>query len=121
MVSNILFRPLHSANQVHVLGQGHGLVQVDKAWALLSAAQADPWGDVRVLLTVNSERFNRGIYLRQPHEASTANTFAVTAEPKFHEDTSPDVKVQVSRDILECGLNFPFRSLTYTLISFPTI
>lgn len=79
---------------VHVLGQGYGLVQVNEAWEALKALQEDPWADVPVSISINSERFSRGIYLRQPDEAATANTFSVTATPEFHESAGPDVKIQ---------------------------
>lgn len=80
--------------QINVLGQGSGLVQVDKAWTLLEKLNADIWKDVWYKVSVNSERFARGIYLRQPHEASTASSFEVTVTPQFHEDTLPATKVK---------------------------
>jgi tripeptidyl-peptidase-2 len=72
---------------VDVLGQGHGLIQVQRAWALICRTQSGPSPalpaaavsplDVEVAVRVDSQRFHRGIYLRQPMEANIANTFKV--------------------------------------------
>jgi tripeptidyl-peptidase-2 len=70
---------------VDVLGQGHGLLQVQSAWDLILASKAQKWADVFYTIKIGSERFERGIYLRQPLEVSQANSFNVAVEPVFHE------------------------------------
>ena len=91
---------------VHVLGQGHGLIQVEEAWQMLQMwcppASSLPSlstdrlsGDVRFKIAVQSERFTRGIYLRQAEETSNANTYKVDVQPIFHESTPPEQKVQL--------------------------
>lgn len=87
--------------QVHMLGQGHGLIQVQRAWQYLSSYvptnyvnkrilesaqdKISYWLDVPFRIDVNSERFSRGIYLRQSHESSVANNFKVQISPIFHD------------------------------------
>jgi len=71
---------------VDVLGQGHGLLQVQSAWELILASKLRKWADVFYNIKIGSERFERGIYLRQPLEVAQANSFNVAVEPVFHED-----------------------------------
>ena len=81
---------------VHILGQGHGLIQVESAWELLknhNAIDGSDFSDIGYKIDLNSERFTRGIYLKQYYETLTANTFKCTVSPIFHEDTAPNVKV----------------------------
>ena len=78
---------------VDVLGQGHGLLQVQRAWDLIrqqSGHQHEVVSplDVAITVHVDSQRFTRGVYLRQPIEASTANTFKVSLDPVFHDDVT---------------------------------
>ena len=73
-------------NGVDILGQGHGLIQVQSAWELILKSQVQKWCDVGYNIKVESQRFTRGIYLRQPIESNTANTFKVTIDPIFHDD-----------------------------------
>ena len=83
-------------DNVHILGQGHGLIQVEDAWELLknhNAVDGSDFCDIGYKIDINSERFSRGIYLRQYYETLTANTFKCTVSPIFHENTSPDVKI----------------------------
>ena len=79
---------------VEVLGQGHGLIQVQEAWNHIQAHADDKSLDVNIAVSVLSDRFDRGIYLRQLSEVRKADTFKVQVLPVFHEDTLPDVKVQ---------------------------
>jgi len=86
---------------VEVLAQGHGLIQVEKAWEYLNStststtiSEIDPCLDLGFNVTVLCERFDRGIYLRQASEANRADTFKIQVQPNFHENTSPDVKIQ---------------------------
>ena len=67
---------------VEDLGQGGGLIQVKKAWDTIVAQfipeqQPNSWVDVSFDVKVHSSRFSRGIYLRQPIESNSANTFKV--------------------------------------------
>ena len=70
---------------VSPLGQGHGLIQVKKSWKLFrEIKRSDDWLDIPYSVKINSERFTRGIYLRQNHETTIANTFAIQVDPIFH-------------------------------------
>jgi tripeptidyl-peptidase-2 len=70
---------------VEDLGQGAGLIQVKKAWDTIVAQfipeqannNSNSWVDVSFDVKVHSSRFSRGIYLRQPIESNSANTFKV--------------------------------------------
>jgi tripeptidyl-peptidase-2 len=79
---------------VHVLGQGNGLIQVCNAWEYLQGLSADPYADLPITIKINSERFTRGIYLRQPVETSIATNYAVTLAPQFREDATTDSQFQ---------------------------
>ena len=88
-------------DNVEILAQGHGLIQVEAAWDYLSSTSIsnvftadDPCLDLGFNLSVLCERFERGIYLRQPSEVNRADTFKVQVQPNFPEDTPPDTKVQ---------------------------
>lgn len=105
-------------DNVNILGQGHGLIQVATAWKLLQNSFNLPeiatnnlinssnssytpgiysendlmnWYDVGYNISCNSERFERGIYLRQPYETSIENTFKIDITPKFKEGTPNEV------------------------------
>jgi tripeptidyl-peptidase-2 len=87
---------------VDILGQGHGLIQVQRAWDLLQVqtrikeqlgGNGNKWIDVGFAVKIDSERFTRGIYLRQPQEANTANTFRVQVDPVFKEKTPADERM----------------------------
>lgn len=94
---------------VSVLGQGFGLVQVPAAYRLLtSMASANPqWADILITINLQSERFNRGIYLRQHYETSNASTYVASIEPFFKEKTPPAVKVNFEvRVKLECSASW---------------
>lgn len=80
---------------IHVLGQGHGLVQIPNAWRSLESFSkvTTPWSDIPVNIKIQSERFSRGIYLKQPYETSNASTYKVLIEPFFKEKTAAAVKV----------------------------
>lgn len=77
---------------VHVLGQGYGLVQVERAWEYLNATSDDTNKDISYKVSFNHPGFSNGIYLRQPNEANTANTYVATIDPEFPHNCSLDVK-----------------------------
>jgi tripeptidyl-peptidase II len=87
------------------LGQGHGLIQVKEAWDLILKSKEQKWSDIEYAIKVESHRFSRGIYLRQPLESDTANTYKVAVEPVFHDDVSSmqrtDFEVRMK---LECNV-----------------
>lgn len=97
-------------DSVHILGQGHGLIQVENAWELLknhNAKDGSDWSDIGYKIDLGSERFVRGIYLRQYQETLTANTFKCTVTPIFHDEVSPDVKVNFEvRVKLSCSVSW---------------
>ena len=73
---------------VDVLGQGHGLIQVQAAWEMILATRSQKWSEVGFAIKVDSHRFSRGIYLRQPLESNTADTYKVSIDPVFHDDVT---------------------------------
>jgi len=97
-------------DNVDILGQGHGLIQVENAWELLknhNAIDGSDWSDIGYKIDLGSERFVRGIYLKQYVETLTANTFKCTVSPIFHDETSPDVKVKFEvRVKLSCSVSW---------------
>jgi tripeptidyl-peptidase-2 len=78
---------------VELLGQGNGLIQVTDAWEYLKSLESNASADLPITVRVNSERFTRGIYLRQPTETTTATNFQVTIAPQFIEDSTPDAQI----------------------------
>jgi tripeptidyl-peptidase-2 len=102
-------------DNVNILGQGNGLIQVAAAWKLLQNSfnlnginttslinssnsssiynenDLMNWYDVGYNIKCNSERFERGIYLRQPYETSIENTFKVNISPQFKDGTPNEV------------------------------
>ena len=83
------------------LGQGHGLIQVRAAWDLILKGKESKWKDIGFSIKVESQRFSRGIYLRQPLEANTADTFRVAISTDFHDDVSPMAQTEFeSRTLL---------------------
>ena len=94
---NAVERSALLCQDVEVLGQGNGLIQVQRAWDWLKASAADSWADIPLTMSVNSERFKRGIYLRQPNESNTATSYQVTIAPKFPESATSDEKISYER------------------------
>lgn len=88
-------------NGVDRLGQGHGLIQVQSAWDLIVKGKDAKWKDIGFSVKVESQRFSRGIYLRQPLESNTADTYRVTVTTDFHDDVSPMTQTEFeSRTLL---------------------
>jgi len=82
---------------VHALGQGHGLLQVPPAWELLKRRAADTHADVSFSVGLGSERFDRGIYLRQLEESSHKNTYNAQVTPVFPEGTESAAKIDFEK------------------------
>jgi hypothetical protein len=56
--------------------------------------------EVKFDVAVNSERFTRGIYLRQAHESRVKNTFNVSINPIFKPKTAPEAKVNFEQRLV---------------------
>jgi len=87
----------HSARlmaDMDTVGQGFGMIQVEAAWEALQkihgTGSARPDGVVPYRIDVWSERFSRGIYLRQAYETSIKNTYKVDIAPLFIKPLTPD-------------------------------
>lgn len=64
--------------------QGHGMVQVESAYQRLKATKEDTSEDIFFQTYVDSRPGNpRGVYLRQPEESETRQTFSVRVNPQF--------------------------------------
>ena len=85
---------------VHILGQGHGLVQVPAAWDYLVANQTSIFSEISYDISLNSERFDRGIYLKMPYESSQKNNYNVTVKPKFQESTESSTKIKFEQRLM---------------------
>ena len=79
---------------VHVLGQGNGLIQIENSWEIYKQLQRDRWSGVHYKITVNGDRFKRGIYLRGSVEASVKDTFKVSVTPILKEKSPPEEKIE---------------------------
>lgn len=77
---------------VDVLGQGSGLIRVKDAWQLLQAEATNPYKDIGFSIKSTHTSFTNGVYLRQPHESSTANTYSFNIDPEFPENIDQSVK-----------------------------
>jgi len=83
-------------------GQGRGMIQVQAAWDLYRVYCRDsikpsfsskrpfsygpnPWPALNFAISLNSERFSRGIYLRTIRDCSVKHTFKVAVTPSFPE------------------------------------
>jgi hypothetical protein len=72
-------------------GQGHGLLNIEKAWLHLSAHAAAPERDVRFAVTCNGKA-SKGIHLRGT-AALKAAEYAVKVEPIFLDADNRPAKV----------------------------
>lgn len=68
---------------IHTLGQHHGLIQVKQAWQHLKQHMGDNTIDIPLTVSIQSQRFKRGIYLKQPSEVCNISTHRVFIEPRF--------------------------------------
>ena len=85
---------------VELLSQGHGLVQVEKAWDHIQSHADNKVADVPIQVTVLCERFDRGIYLRQLSEVTVSNSFKVQLQAQFQEDTPPEKRIALDIPIV---------------------
>ena len=77
---------LHMPN-LTCLQEGWGMIQVDKAFEYLQKSKDITSDDIYFEVYVESRAGNpRGIYLRQPEESSTLQTFSVQVNPKFRRE-----------------------------------
>lgn len=67
--------------------QGHGLIQVDQAFAHLESSSLALPPNTRFEIHFPSRSHARGLYLREAHEVRTKSEWTATVEPKFPEDT----------------------------------
>lgn len=77
----------HFMEHVQVFAQGHGLLQVDRAFEHLVAHHTAQERDVRFQVTVANGLINKGIYLRDA-DTSRSKEFNVTVEPLFLDNDS---------------------------------
>lgn len=82
------------SESVPILGQGNGLIQVDAAWNQLQLLQADKWAHLHYKVSVQSDRFKRGIYLRGEVETSVKDSFKVQVEALFKDSDKVDDKIE---------------------------
>jgi hypothetical protein len=73
-------------------GQGHGLLNIEAAWAHLSAHAAAPERDVRFVVSCNGKA-SKGIHLRGV-QATRAAEYAVKVEPVFLDADNRPAKVK---------------------------
>ena len=72
-------------------GQGHGLLNIEKAWLHLATHAAAPERDVRFVVTCNGKA-SKGIHLRGL-QAQKAAEYAVKVEPLFLDADNRPAKV----------------------------
>lgn len=94
---------------VEVFAQGHGLIQVDRAFDHLASYHNQSERDVRFHVTVsNSGPTMKGIYMRDM-PVSKPKEFAVTVEPFFlnHEERDAESKIKFNLHLaLACNASW---------------
>jgi tripeptidyl-peptidase-2 len=78
---------------VSVLGQGYGLIQVSPAWHHMQLLAEDRWAGVHYNVTVQGDRFKRGIYLRGDVETCSKDTFKVQIDAIFKDNATVEEKI----------------------------
>ena len=78
--------------------QGYGLLQIDRAFALLSAKTMPMEPRYRVRITERNHA--RGLYLREAAEVEEAKTYTVTIDPKFTDHFPNRSKLQLNQRLL---------------------
>jgi tripeptidyl-peptidase-2 len=88
-----------------MLEQGHGLIQVEAAWAHLQRHAAVPELDLALTASVlGAGTARRGIYLRHAAEVSRRETHKVNVKPLFPKGVSTDARLGFEwRLLLSCS------------------
>ena len=63
--------------------QGHGMIQVDKAFEYLKEFATEETEDVFLAVSVDNRGGSRGVYLRSMEDSSTRQTFSICVDPQF--------------------------------------
>jgi tripeptidyl-peptidase-2 len=99
------------------LQQGWGMIQVDKAFEYLKATKDSTSEDINFQVNLDNRSGNpRGIYLRQPEESATKQTFSIRVSPKFRRVDEVDDASQKSR--IDFEMQFSVKS-TASWVSAP--
>ena len=98
-------------DEVDILGQNNGLIQVENAWNHLLDNFHDASVDIPVRFEVLSRRFSRGIYFRQPSESTVSSTLKVEIKPRF--DLLPEGELESAyfngKSIQEAKIDYELR------------
>ena len=78
---------------VNPMGQGSGLIQVNRAFQHLVTNLGEPRLDYHLEVEVVNDNFTRGIYLRHPSEVNSLGTYKVTVKPIFPVNISVDIRI----------------------------
>ena len=81
--------------EADVFSQGAGLIQVPEAYHAILEAATSPAAQLEYTVSIGSQRGNRGVYLREPHETSGTWTTTVRVRPKFPREFSVQTKQQL--------------------------
>ncbi|CAH3020619.1 unnamed protein product [Porites evermanni] len=76
------------------LTQGHGLLQVDKAYDYCCEYSSSPERDVR--FQVSCSEGQRGIYLREPHQLSKPVTKSVSVTTHYDDDVGHEERISLN-------------------------
>lgn len=86
--------------------QGHGMIQVEDAYLYLTATKDDMFEDISFEVYVDNRPGNpRGIYLRQPEESKTRQSFSVRVNPHFKRMYEMDEASQTQQIDFEMQFN----------------
>lgn len=93
-VRRVLLNTARPVKNAEPWGQGHGLVQIDRAFEQIESADARLPVNTRFEVRVPGRSNARGIYLREAHEVKAKSEWRVGIEPKFPEETPNREKVE---------------------------
>jgi tripeptidyl-peptidase-2 len=103
---------------LNCLQQGWGMVQVDKAFEHLVATKGYESEDIHFQVYLEGRSGSpRGVYLRQPEESATKQTFSVRVNPKFRRTDTLDDETQKTRINFE--MKFALESTQPSWVSVP--